>query len=54
MTSLNKFIVILGGIALTTTLILPDRQTVKVIDAVRRLISDSFATTMGTRSGNAR
>jgi len=36
------------GIAMVTTLILPDRQTPKVIDAFTRLFRGSLATAMGT------
>jgi len=36
------------GIGLITTLILPDRQTPKVIDAFTRLFRGSLATAMGT------
>lgn len=36
------------GIATITTLILPDRQTPKVIDAFTRLFRGSLATAMGT------
>lgn len=35
------------GIALVTTLILPDRQTVGVIDSVRKFFTDSLRTAMG-------
>lgn len=35
------------GIALVTTLILPDRQTVGVLDAVRNFFTDSLKTAMG-------
>lgn len=36
------------GIGMVTTLILPDRQTPRVIDAVTRLFRGSLATAMGT------
>jgi hypothetical protein len=53
MTTLNKALVVLGGIALVTTLVLPQRQTVQVLNQLRRLTVDSFGTVMGTRTGNA-
>jgi hypothetical protein len=36
------------GIGLVTTLILPDRQTPKVVDSFTRLFRGSLATAMGT------
>lgn len=36
------------GIALATTLILPGRQTPKVVDSFTRLFRGSLATAMGT------
>lgn len=36
------------GIGMVTTLILPDRQTPKVVDALTRLFRGSLATAMGT------
>lgn len=36
------------GIGMITTLILPDRQTPKVLDAFTRLFRGSLATAMGT------
>jgi len=53
MTTVQKIFVTLGGIALVTSLILPDRQTIGVVNAFRRLTVDTFGTVMGTRTGNA-
>lgn len=36
------------GVAMVTTAILPDRQTAKVIDAIRKLFTISLGTAMGT------
>lgn len=45
-----KVFMILAGIGLVTTLILPDRQTVPAIDAIRRFVQGVFGTVMGLKS----
>lgn len=42
-----KVVSILAGVALVTTLVLPDRQTPAVIDQIRRLGQGLFGTVMG-------
>lgn len=48
MTALQKFLTMTFGIALVTTLILPNRQTVQVINAGTGLLRGTLATAMGT------
>lgn len=48
MTLAQKWLTGLVGIGLVTTLILPKRQTVPVINAVGGLLRGSLATAMGT------
>lgn len=47
MSTIEKAIVGIIGIALVTTLLLPDRQTVPVIGAVGKLGKDWLGTAMG-------
>ncbi|MEU0398353.1 hypothetical protein ABZ208_37545 [Streptomyces sp. NPDC006208] len=46
MTTVEKISMGIIGIGMATTLLLPGRQTVPVIDAVRKLFSGSLATAM--------
>jgi hypothetical protein len=48
MGTLEKVAMGIVGIGLVTTLILPDRKTPQVIDAITRLFRGSLATAMGT------
>lgn len=48
MQGVQKIAVLIVGTGLVTTLILPGRQTPKVIDAFTRLLRGSLATAMGT------
>lgn len=36
------------AVAMVTTALLPDRQTAKVVDAIRKLFTGSLGTAMGT------
>lgn len=47
----QKFLTGLFGIAMVTTLILPGRQTPKVMDAARKMISYPLGTAMGQNKG---
>lgn len=51
MGSLEKIAMAIVAIGLVTTLILPDRQTVGVINAAGNLFQGSLATAMGTKKG---
>lgn len=48
MTTFQKFLTLAFGVGLVTTLILPNRQTVGVINAGTGLIRGTLATAMGT------
>jgi hypothetical protein len=48
MGTFEKFVGGVVGIAFVTTLVLPKRQTVGVIDAVTRFFRGTLATAMGT------
>lgn len=48
MTTVEKIAMGIIGIGMATTLILPGRQTAKVIDAVRGLFTGSLATAMAS------
>jgi hypothetical protein len=48
MTPLTKFLTGLTGLAVITTLILPGRQTVPVLNSVFGGVRGLYATTMGT------
>lgn len=48
MTTVEKVAMGIIGIGMATTLLLPGRQTVKVIDAVRNLFTGSLATAMAS------
>lgn len=48
MSTANKFITMAFGLALVTTLILPKRQTVGVINAATGFMRGTLATAMGT------
>lgn len=47
MSTVEKVALAIVGVAFVTTLLLPDRQTPKVIDAGRKLFVDSLRTAMG-------
>lgn len=49
MTAIQKFMTGLIGIAMITTLILPNRQTPQVIGAVKDLTVGALGTAMGTK-----
>jgi hypothetical protein len=51
MSTVQKFLLGVVGIAFVTTLILPGRQTVPVLGAGSRLITGSLSTAQGTSSG---
>lgn len=48
MTTIEKFMAGLVGIALVTTLILPKRQTPQVINAATGFVRGTLSTAMGT------
>jgi hypothetical protein len=48
MGTVEKIALAIVGVALVTTLVLPGRQTPKVIDAVSNLFRGSLATAMAT------
>lgn len=50
MPAIVKVLMVLAGIGLATTLVLPDRQTAPVIDAIRKLIQGVFGTVMGLKT----
>lgn len=54
MSVLEKFLTGVVGIAMITTLILPKRQTAKVIGAATGFVRGSLATAMGTGGGTYR
>lgn len=47
----QKFLIGIIGIAFATTLILPGRQTVPVLRGATKLITGSVSTAQGTSSG---
>jgi hypothetical protein len=51
MSTLQKAIMGIIGVAAVTTALLPGRQTVPVIGAVRQLSTGTLSTAMGTSSG---
>lgn len=50
MSAVVKVILVLSGIGLATTLLLPDRQTVPVLGEIRKLFQGVFGTVMGLKS----
>ncbi len=48
MSTLEKFLTGVTGIALATTLLLPKRQTPQVINAFTQFVRGTLATAMGT------
>lgn len=48
MTTLEKVAVGIVGIGMATTLVLPGRQTAKIIDAISALFRGSLATAMAS------
>lgn len=50
MPGIVKVLMVLAGIGLATTLVLPDRQTAPVIDAIRKLVQGVFGTVMGLKT----
>lgn len=51
MSTAQKFLMGIIGIAFVTTLILPGRQTVPVLSGASKLITGSVSTAQGTSSG---
>jgi hypothetical protein len=51
MGSIEKIAMLIVGIGLVTTLILPDRQTVGVLNAAGSVFNGALATAMGTKKG---
>ncbi len=51
MSSVEKFLTAIVGIALVTTLVLPKRQTPQVIDKFAGGVSKVLGTAMGTNAG---
>lgn len=47
MSSIERVAVLIVGVAMVTTLILPDRQTVPVISAAGNVFTSSLRTAMG-------
>jgi hypothetical protein len=48
MDDVTKVLLAIVGVGMVTTAILPNRQTAKVIDAVRKLFTGSLATAMAS------
>ncbi len=45
-----KALTVLGGIGMATAVLLPQRQTVAVLDQIRRLITGSFGTVISGKA----
>lgn len=50
MPAIVKVLLVLAGIGLATTLVLPDRQTPTIINELRKFFQGVFGTVMGLKS----